>query len=198
MNILVLDTETTGLARFNSPLSDPAQPNLVQLSALQVRAEPLRVLQSLSLIVLPDMWTVPAEAEAVHGISTEMAQFFGQPEKEVLTAFLKLWEKSDLLVAHNVKFDKHIIACSMARAYPDTTELLHEWINFPSLCTMEECKPVVQARNVKGALKWPKLSEAYRFFFNEDFDNQHSANADAVACMQIYFALLQHKADSHE
>jgi DNA polymerase III epsilon subunit-like protein len=40
-----------------------------------------------------------------------------------------------------------------------------------------------------GQNKTPKLVEAYRFFFGEDYDGAHSALADARACARVFFEL---------
>lgn len=191
MNLLPFDTETTGLFSKAKPLADPSQPHLVQLSALQIEAQTNRVIQSLSLIVAPEGWTSLPEAEKVHGISTEFALEYGQPEKQVLDTFLGMWQQDDLLIAHNSEFDKNIISSAIARYYGDC-ELLRLWMSAPHYCTMQSAKPIVQARNVKGALKYPNLRETYQFFFEKELERAHSANADAVAAFEIYLALQQH------
>jgi len=189
--ILSYDTETTGLHFKNRGLADPSQPHLVQLSCLLVDAGDKRVVQSLNLVVRPDGWDIPQEAINVHGITNEFAECHGLPEKEVLWIFLQLWATNEpLRVAHNCAFDDAVISTAIARHYGEG-ELLKAWQAGESYCTMQMSKPIVQARNVRGALKYPKLMEAYSFFFNEEFDRSHSANADAVACMQIYFALTE-------
>ena len=54
---------------------------------------------------------------------------------------------------------------------------------------MRESKEIVGALDKRGRIKYPKLIEAYKFFFNKDLDRAHSANADAVATLEIYLAL---------
>jgi len=65
------------------------------------------------------------------------------------------------------------------------------WLDTPHFCTMQASKPIVQARNSRGALKYPKLTEAYEFFFEKELDRAHSANADAVAAFEIYLAVQE-------
>lgn len=191
MNILLpFDTETTGLHFKNRPLADPSQPRLVQVSALQIEEGSNRVIQSLSLIVSPNGWEIPLEAQQVHGISTEFATEFGQPEKQVLDAFLSMWNDQGTLIAHNSQFDKDVISTAIARHY-GACQLLDMWVAAPHYCTMQAAKPIVQARNVRGALKYPKLTEAYEFFFEKELDRAHSANADAVGAFEIYLALKE-------
>ena len=41
--------------------------------------------------------------------------------------------------------------------------------------------------------KKANLTEAYRHFFNEDFEDAHTAIADVKACMSVYFAILDER-----
>lgn len=199
--LLVFDTETTGLASKSRPLTDPSQPWLVQLSALQVQLDPMRVVQSLSLIVRPDGWEIPVVAQEIHGISTEYAEAYGHDIKQVLDPFFGLWLKGENgemchCVAHNWDFDKHIMSIAAARTYGHTG-LLDAWNEAEGTCTMQSSKHIVQAqskpdaRTGKTRLKNPKLTEAYEFFYEKPYDRAHSANADAVATLQVYLALKE-------
>lgn len=191
---LVYDTETTGLPSKKSSLSAPNQPHLVQLSALLINVDNQRVEQSLNLIVQPTNWTIPDRVAEIHGITTDHARKWGQPLNGVLNAFLNLWtceEPPVQCVAHNAQFDRQIIAIEIAREFGEG-ELLNEWSSISNdFCTMNLAKPIVGATTKTGALKFPKLQETYKHFFSEEFSNAHSANADCVATMQVYFALLE-------
>lgn len=199
MYLIAYDTETTGIFRPNLELTHPDQPHLVAVSALQVCPKTYRVNQSISLIVKPAGWDIPEEAANVHGISTAKARDEGQDEKFVLTQLLHLWADPDRLrIAHNAVFDKNIIATAIARYY-GAGELLKTWLAGQDYCTMNESKTIVNAQtkpnaNGKTRLKNPRLDETYHFFFSEPIDNQHSANADAVAVLNIYRALQEWEA----
>jgi DNA polymerase III epsilon subunit-like protein len=41
-----------------------------------------------------------------------------------------------------------------------------------------------------GGFKSPKLIELYKFFFNVEFENAHSADADVDACAKCYFKMI--------
>lgn len=196
--LLPFDTETTGLVRKNSPLNDPIQPRIVSLSALQVRAEDLFIQQSMSRLVYPSDWdwddSPDSEDRAfqTHKLPMSYCQDYGRSEKEVLDDFLSLWDnnRDRVLLAHNLDFDRNVIACAIARYY-GSGDLLNSWLATPGHCTMKETKRIVNAQtkpNAKGAtrLKNPNLAEAYRFFTNEELEDHHSANRDAVACLQIW------------
>jgi DNA polymerase III epsilon subunit-like protein len=194
MYLIAYDTETTGIFRPNLELTNPGQPHLVSVSALQVQPGTYRVNQSISLLVKPNGCDIPDEAIAVHGITTSKARAEGQDEKHVLTQLLHLWaDPANLRIAHNAEFDKNIIASAIARYY-GAGELLKAWLAGSDFCTMKESKSIVNAQtkpNAQGKtrLKNPRLDETFFHFFHETFDNQHSANADAVAVLNIFRAL---------
>lgn len=195
MIVLCYDTETTGLPSAKLPLNDPAQPHLVSCSALQVETSSWRVKQSMSKLVEPDGWDWPMEhpAAMVHGLTPEECKTYGDSEKAILDEFLHLWFAGETshLVAHNLSFDRSIIAIALARYYPGEATLLHTWQDAPGTCTMLANKERIDARTAKGAKKYPNLKETYKFFLGEDLERHHSANADAVAVYQIFMAMQQ-------
>lgn len=201
--ILVFDTETTGLVSKKLPLNDPSQPHLVSLSALQVRTEDLYIQQSMSKVVAPEHWDWDDSPDSqdrafqVHKLPLDYCTEVGRSEEEVLEEFLDLWDGTAHVVAHNLAFDKAIIACAIARHYNCQT-LAQNWDNLSGTCTMLSSKDIVQARtkpNAKGQTraKQPNLAEAYKYFTGEELTNHHSANMDAVACLQIWAALQDHQ-----
>jgi DNA polymerase III subunit epsilon len=193
--ILPFDTETTGLPSPKLALNDPAQPHLVSCSALQVESPSWRIKQSMSKMVAPDGWEWPSDQPAalVHGLSSLECALYGDAEKSVLDEFLHLWFAGDTshLVAHNLAFDRAIIAIALSRYYPGEATLLRTWQETPGTCTMLANKERVDARTTKGAKKTPNLKETYKFFMGEDLERHHSANADAVAVYQIYIAMQE-------
>ena len=204
-SILPFDTETTGLVKSNLPLNDPAQPHLVSCSALQVTEPDLFVRQSFSKVVIPAEWDWDDSPESedrafqVHGLSVDYCSEFGRSEKEVLDEVLHLWERTNLLVAHNLSFDQNVIACAIARYYGNG-QVLKDWLSTDGFCTMKQSKELVGARtkpNAKGMtrLKNPNLAEAYEFFTGEPLTDHHSANRDAVACLQIYAGIKSYGQD---
>jgi len=194
--VIVYDTETTSIhyGFKTKSVTDPSHPRLCQIAALVLDVEDKRVRQSMSMIVAPDGWNIPDEVVKIHGITPDYAAEWGLPEKQVLEAFLALWAGGNQRplerVAHNALFDKNVIATAIARYYGQG-DLLDTWLAGTDTCTMLTSKPLVQARNVKGAIKNPNLMETYQHFFGEEFDRSHTANADTVATMQIFLALQE-------
>ena len=85
---LIFDTETTGLpGNKQAPLTDfDNWPRVVQI-AWQLHDGHGKLLSAENIIVKPDGFTIPFNAEKVHGISTERAQKEGRPLGEVLELF---------------------------------------------------------------------------------------------------------------
>jgi DNA polymerase-3 subunit epsilon len=194
--ILPFDTETTGIPSAKKALTDPSQPHLVSVSALQVDMAIRRIKQSMSKMVAPAGWEWPDDCPAkvnAHGLTAEDCAAFGDSEKAILDELLHLWFAGDnpaTLIAHNLKFDKDIIAIALARYYPGETTLLKAWMDSEGICTMLANKETVDARNAKGGKKLPNLKETYKYFTGEDLEQHHSANADAVAVYQIYMHMM--------
>ena len=93
-------------------------------------------------------------------------------------------------------FDVKVFAAAFYRAQMEAE--LDVFLQMETYCTMLESKQIVQAKNIKGHIKNPKLTEAYEFFFETPLDNAHSANADTVACLEIYMAIQAHNVESNE
>lgn len=197
MRALVFDTESTGLIRSTS-YSDSNNPYLASIAALLYDTEANRIISSLNTTIYPAGWKMPPDAEAVNGLSTDYLRSTGVSAQAVIPLFMDITSKADLLVGHNVEFDikimsaalwRHIIA-EYCEDFAHET-IINHWLSIPTFCTMKESKNVVQAPNKKGGFKYPKLTEAYKHFFGKDLDRAHSANADAVATLEIYLALTK-------
>jgi DNA polymerase-3 subunit alpha len=171
MRIAVFDTETTGIIR-----GDHTSPDAPYLAAI-----------ALATLILPTDWTMPPEAGAVNGLDDEMLQTYGLPVEQVLPNVVDLLLPCETLVGHNILFDVRILAAALYRN--DMLDALDALLNKDTFCTMTEAKPIVQAKNVKGNIKFPRLTEAYEFAFDRPLDSAHSANADVIATLEIYLWL---------
>ena len=100
---LIFDTETTGLPKNKqSPLTDfDNWPRVVQI-AWQLHNHTGKLLSNQNIIVKPDGFTIPFNAEKVHGISTQRAMEEGSPLAEVLDLFTEDLKGADLIIGHNI------------------------------------------------------------------------------------------------
>jgi DNA polymerase III subunit epsilon len=186
--LLFFDTETTGLPNYKRPIADAAQPHIVQLAAILTENDG-RERASINLIVNPGV-AIPEIATKTHGITDEIAQRCGVPQKVAVLAFSKLMDRADTIIAHNTPFDLFIMRSAFARsgvAFPT---------GLPWRCTMEASKKIVnlpptdkqRAAGFTGP-KLPRLEECIKHFFNEQLDGAHDAMVDVRACARVHFHL---------
>src|SRR5512136_659363 len=100
---LFLDTETTGFpARWDAPCADTANwPRLVQIAWVRADAGG-QLLDEQVHVVRPLGFSIPKDAERIHGISTARALLEGSALREVLDAFAAALEPATVIVAHNI------------------------------------------------------------------------------------------------
>jgi DNA polymerase-3 subunit epsilon len=198
--MLFIDTETTGKIEFKLPLTHPSQPRLVQLAAYLAEDSPdtgerCRHVASINEIVRPDGWTIPAEAERVHGISTERARSLGLPLDEVMARLAALVSRADAsmldgrFIAHNVAFDMRVLLSEYARIGRE--DLAMNLNSLRPFCTMQSLTARMRLPSKWGgrnSYKWPTLDEAYRFCFAREIVDRetHSAMVDLMACRDIF------------
>jgi DNA polymerase III epsilon subunit-like protein len=187
----VTDTETTGIVRdFRSPDA----PYLASITAIIYDTEAQRVQASFNTMIQPVEWDMPPEAGAINGLETEVLAAYGLPIEIVLPVVMELFRPVDVIVGHNIAFDVKMLASGLYRC--NMLDDLDSILGKEVYCTMRESKDIVQAKNIRGHLKLPKLVEAYEYFFDRPLDNSHSANADAVAALELYLAIKQHQAEN--
>ena len=192
MKILVFDTETTGLpSRKNaSIISTDSWPYIVQLSYILYDTESNMVLDySDNIIKLPSGICVSKESEEIHKISDEMCKTKGVDIKRELIEFNKVLLQSDLVIGHNISFDKRMIMVECIRNKLQQNFTRNN-IRRTEFCTMKNsvgiCKIVKISRNGDEYFKYPKLMELYKHLFNSVPDNLHNSMVDVLACLRCY------------
>lgn len=188
MNILVFDTETSGLPYWDQPSDDPRQPYIVDIAASLFDSTGLEI-DRFDAIVKPGV-PIPDELARLHGITTEMAMEQGIEMAEAHAQFMALVGNAGLIVGHNVSFDIRLARIQAARVTGE------KWDNpLPTFCTMRRstniCRIVGPRARHPEDWKWPTLIEATRHFFNEDHAGAHRARPDCDAAARIYFHLKE-------
>lgn len=186
---LVFDTEANGLPiTHHARFSDVSNwPRIIQLGWGRYSSEG-EELSFQSSFIKPDGWTVPTEQFFIdNDLSTERCEREGAPLLEVFEAFNEDWAKSDVMVAHNLSFDKPVIG---AEAY-------RYGIRFPKkldeLCTKLAFEPLCKIPGWRGKYKWPTLLEAHQWCFGEGFEGAHDAGSDVRACAKVLSHYLQYQ-----
>ena len=189
---LIFDTETTGLPKnWNAPLSDVENwPRLVQLSFIISDGKDSR---EFDFTIKPEGFEIPVEASNIHGISTEKALEEGVDLKLALSIFRAMLNVADVVVAHNISFDKAIMGAEYHRqGIGEAFEA--RLASKKQFCSMKESTALCAIIGSHGGgNKWPKLIELYRHLFNEDFSDAHNSLADTRACARCYFELIKNK-----
>lgn len=181
---LFFDTETTGLpTNWNAPVTDLANwPRLIELAWLRYD-EQGRCIESQSVIVRPDGFSVPGEAAAVHGITTARAMAEGVALKTALGRFVRSVEASRLLIAHNIDFDEKIVGAEILRTGVD-----RRFFEVERFCTMKESADFCAITRGIG-FKWPTLLELHHRLFENRLDDTHIAGVDVQACANCFFEM---------
>ena len=192
---LIFDTETTGLPRsYNAPMSDLDNwPRLVQL-AWQLHDEKGRLLSNKNFIIRPEGFTIPYNAEKVHGISTKRALEEGHPLQEILQIFREDVAQTKYLVGHNIGFDIHVVGSEFLRAalvmpFEGKSELDTKDIS-TNFCALPGGKG--------GKFKWPTLTELHQKLFGVGFGDAHDAAYDVDATARCFFGLINQKIQATE
>jgi DNA polymerase-3 subunit epsilon len=177
--IIGLDTETTGIPDWQKPSGDDCQPHLTQLAAVVMEEDTRKIIQSMDVIIKPDGWVIPPECVELNGITTEYAMEVGIPEQVAIDMFMCLWNHR-LRVAFNTTFDNRIIRIATKRYMSE--EIQNDWKGGKYECAM------IAARKDMGG-KNPKLVDAYKHYTGKELEGAHTAMADTLACMEVYFAI---------
>ena len=192
---LIYDTETTGLPKnFSAPVSDSENwPRLVQI-AWQLHNDMGELIEVKNFIVRPEGFTIPYNAEKIHGISTKRALEQGVDLSFVLKEFNKSISKSNFIVGHNISFDINIMGAEFFRAQIETSLMNEKTIDTKEVST-DFCA-IPGGRG--GKFKWPTLTELHVKLFDEGFNEAHNASADVEATTRCFLELIRLKVISYK
>lgn len=185
MITLFFDTETNGLPKsWKAPVTEIDNwPRIIQLAwAIYDEGE---LMESRVDMIKPDGWVIPREKFWIeHGYSTEASMESGIDIVSALTPLVDAIEVADVMVAHNMSFDKNIVGAEMIRLGITTT-------NKPiKICTMNSGTKYCALPGNYG-LKWPKLEELHDKLFGTDAGQQHDALKDVMITAKCYFEMVR-------
>ena len=118
---LVFDVESTGLLPKRNPITQlypplDQYPYVIQMSWIQYDMVRNSVVEKYnSYIKLPEEIVISEFITGLTGITNEMCATLGQPIQEVLTRFHDVYCRSDVVVAHNIMFDKAMVRTELKR-----------------------------------------------------------------------------------
>ena len=205
MKILVFDTETTGLPERNALITDHNKwPHVMQLSYIYFDISQNRILNKVDVLIkIPDNVEISEKSIEIHGISREQSIASGIDIKEALREFNVYLKSADVIVGHNIEFDKKLLMVEFGR-----NKIFHNFyvnrVKKAEYCTMKNsidlCKltypPKIDSMDANKAIryKYPKLVELYIYLFNYTPNNLHDAMIDVLICLRCY-CVMAHRFD---
>ena len=195
MKILIFDTETTGLPqeRDASILSTELWPYILQLAYIFYYTSNDNVIEYNNFLInIKDEVFISPKSISIHKITRKACNENGINIKIILNKFNKLLLNADLLIGHNLQFDKNMIIVECLRNH-----INHNFnpknIPIQSYCTMNNSKILCNITRIdkhgKTFIKYPKLLELYNHFFNDNPNNLHNAMADVVITLICYYKM---------
>ena len=185
----VFDTETSGLPYrergYNYDYTNLDHFNSSRLLSISwlLLNDVNEIVEKKTYYIKPDNFEISEASINIHGLTKEYLNENGITIHEVLLILNSLFTKYNinLLIAHNINFDINILKSELFRYQYNITLDIIENIN--TFCTM------LSSQIKMNVYKWPKLAEAYRYFYNEDITNAHDAEYDTLYCYKVYLKL---------
>jgi DNA polymerase III epsilon subunit-like protein len=194
MRTLFFDTETSGLPiQRTIPASEKPNnwPHLVSLS--WIVTEDKANVSTKSYIIKPkDNWVYSPESVAKHKISLAFATEVGEPITHVLAEFLRDLRRAEIVIAHNMEFDKNTVISAIM--YDCEKEMGFKWPRY-EFCTMEGGRAVCKLRfpvlRMNDRFKPPTLTELYKHAFGIHPPEEllHTSLGDTQIMVASFFRL---------
>lgn len=180
---LVFDTETTGL----TPLSFVTErnymkwPRLVQIAWGIITEEGLQIQKK--AIIRPVGFNIPSDSIRIHGITHKQALKEGKDLKELLISLNNAMHTANTIIAHNLNFDLGIVQSEAMR--------LNLPLEFPNKrqCTAYIGKSYMRRAQKMRLSDFLRLSDLHKTLFGHEYENQHDAGNDVIACANVYAEL---------
>lgn len=187
MCFFVYDCETTGLMRtrqpaslYNTMLFDSSR--LISICWI-ILNENHEEIKRIVKTIIPTGFTIPEEATAIHGITTEMAYEQGVAFEDIFEELQIDLESCDTIVSHNIAFDLNILASELYRRAdenPKFKEQADDLLAKARYCTMKYGHLHLKLK------KWPTLRDLYSLLMQKEIANLHDALFDTLNCADCY------------
>lgn len=181
MNILLIDTETTGLLLPDgAPLEK--QPRIIEFAGVLYNENLLELerLDFMCSVPFP-LPSIIIKTTGIKDKDLEGKEPFEKRHKEVINIF----KKADYIVAHNVFFDLSMVRNELKRI-KDEDFTADDWIDWKSkknICTVE-CTHYIKNKRIK-------LSTAYEHFTGKTPQVAHRAINDVETMLEIVKHLVK-------
>ena len=182
---LIIDVETIGLPDCRSlpfgenppynKLNNYDSARMVQISMMLCN-EHLEQVEMLDFIIKTDGFNIGNSH--FHGITNVISSERGISFFDVALILSNKLKQVSHIIAHNANFDISIIKSELHRL--SLNSIIEEINSKQVLCTMNLTKSIVKAKDKYNKIKYPSLSELYKFVFNKNIENAHNSNYDVI------------------
>lgn len=203
MIVLVFDTETTGLPIGRNPSIRETKkwPHIIQLSCILYDTSKNELLCSYDEIIkVPINIPISEESISLHGISRDISTTKGILIKKALDDFNSMLKQADMVIGHNISFDKRLIMVESIRLYISQYFTI-DGVRKPEYCTMknsvELCRIEKIGRDGEKYFKYPSLTELHDYLFKKTPKSVHNSMVDILLCLRCY-CMMEQKKDIYE
>ena len=145
-------------------------------------------------IKIPQHVIIPEKVIEITGITKELCDTQGINIVDALGTFIKACSQANILVAHNMQFDKKMIEIELIRNNLFGVDEPNYFKIIKKECTMAIGKPIcnitIPSKYGKLFLKNPKLKELHEKLFGSIPENLHDAEVDTIACLRCYIQMI--------
>lgn len=166
--ILLLNLETSDLIKPELPLSDPAQPWIVEVAASMHDRDLTTTYGRFQTRVRADGRKIRPGAEKVHGISNRAAGRYGMSEIRMLGALTGLVDQCEAVVGFGLNgFDKKVVESVLIRQGKKTASWTRAGLEFIDIigCCAQACR--LQGNHESNTYRWPTLDQACEILLGE-------------------------------
>ena len=197
MKVLVFDTETSGLPpKYNNNLLEINKwPYILQIAWILYDTEKNLILDKYVSFIKVDLnIKIEEKSIEIHKITHDKLQSKGKYIVEVLNKFNTILKLCDIIIGHNLSFDKNILLVE-AQRNGIVLNFMRDGAQISQYCTMFNsinlCKISFpnSNNNYKNSYKYPKLSELVYYLFKEENINFHDAIIDVIYTLRCYYRL---------
>jgi DNA polymerase III epsilon subunit-like protein len=140
-------------------------------------------------IIKPDRFVI--RNAHIHHITQEIADAAGITFAAMIEKIKPDILRCDLLVAHNILFDKNVLLSELHRY--SMNDMVHKVLYTKTFCTSVGCRNITRLKKRAGEYKQPKLAELYKFLFDKDAVELHNALNDTRAMVLCFFEMVKRK-----
>lgn len=193
MRVLVFDTETTGLPKSRNTTIKQTDdwPHIIQLSYILYNTEYEKCELCVDQIIqIADDVEITPKSIEMHGITRAKSKQKGVSLSLALDNFKNTLRRADIIVGHNISFDKKMIIVESNRGKnPINFSTKQEYctmMNTIDLCRIEKLNSCGEKY-----FKYPTLTELHQRLFGIIPKNTHDSMADVLFTLRCYL-YLQH------